>query len=188
MSQRRRHAGRPLAIAVALVAFANLAVTCGPAPPHSDTCALSAGTADAGLRDGTVTSLEVGTVDGSGRFAPFVADTVVPLQLGGQGSTMIVAHLRLRGSGIPSCLPQTTQLEYLDGTPIITESAPVPLELGGDGAWTSGALLLVYDREPGAKVRVHTVVDGVETSVALWLDAVGVDAAGEPVDAAVDAP
>lgn len=173
-----RASGAVAVVATAL-ALANLAVTCGPAPPSTDTCTLPPIDAG-GERDGTITSIEVGTLDGT-TFTPFVDDGVATLQSGGQGSTMIVAHLRLRGSGIPACLQQKTFVEQLDGTLLISEEAGLPMDADGAGGWVSGAMFLVYDRQPGVQVRIRTQIGAMERAVTVWVDWRGA------VDAGVDA-
>lgn len=183
-----------MVVAAAVAAVGSLGLTCGPPPPTSETCELPPVRGDAGELDGALTSLEIGTLDGDGGFAPFVADSVIDLQFGGQGSSMIVAHLRVRGTDVPACLAQRTVLEYPNGDAIYEEQAPVPLDRAADGSWVSGSLFMIFDREPGAKVRLRAEVGGLSRSVEVWTNFMAVDAAPDaapvdarPVDAAVDA-
>lgn len=168
-----------LAALVGLLATASLGLTCGPPPPSSDTCAPTA--IDAGsIPDASITSLEIGRME-NGTFIPFVDGGVAPLTIGGQGSTMLVAYLRVRGSGVPACLPQTTRLQGLDGTEWSSEQAPMKTEPAGAGTWVTGAMFLVYFGESQVQVRLKAQVGSRQTEVVVWTDAVGT------VDAGVDA-
>lgn len=169
---------------VAMLAAGSLGLTCGPGlAPVSETCT-PAVAADAGeLPGGTLTSVEIGYLDGSGGFLPFVDQSVASLQFGGQGSTMYVAHLRLHGSGVPACVPQKTYLEQLDGTVISSEDAAMATDPAGTGTWITGAMYLVYDRATGVQVRLRTEVLGMQRSVVVWVDTAGTVDAGVDLDA-----
>lgn len=180
---------RVAAAVVCVLAFASLGLTCGGGgpPPVTPTCEPGVG--------GSVTSVEIGTLVGD-EFRPFVDGGVADLVFGGQGASMIVAHLRLRGTGLPACVAQRTVLETLDGMTIADERAGLPTDPAGDGVWVTGYMYLVYEWERGVQVRLRATAGGVERSVVVWagfestVDA-GVDAptdAPPPVDAGVDAP
>ena len=171
--------------AVAALAVGGLGATCGPAPPVTETCTPAVPTDAGDLPDGSLTSVELGYLGTGGDFVPFVDQGVAQLQFGGQGSSMYVTHLRLRGSGIPACLPQKTYLETLDGMVIASEEAGLATDPAGAGAWITGPMYLIYDRSSGVQVRLRTVVFGVERTVVVWVDIPGDVDAG--VDAGVDA-
>jgi hypothetical protein len=171
--------GRRLAVGVTtLLAGASLGMTCGPGPQVTEMCTPAP---IGSLPDATITSLEIGTMDGRA-FIPFTDQGVAPLTIGGQGSDMIVTHLRLKGSGVPACLSQRTALEQLDGTEIATEQAAVPTEPDGDGGWVSGSMFMVYFGAPGHQIRFRSKVESVERTVVVWAGSTGT------VDAGVDAP
>ncbi len=175
-----------MAALVGLLATASAGMTCGPSQPSSETCTpirMDAGS----LPDASITSLELGRVEGD-VFVPFVDGGVAPLTLGGQGSPMIVTHLRLRGSGVPSCLAQTTWLEELDGSVISSEAAAMATEPAEAGAWVTGGMFLVYYGASQHQVRLRAKVGSRETSVVVWTDAVGVIDAGVDATTATFAP
>lgn len=172
---------RWLAPAVGLfLAAGNLGMSCGPAPPAPDTCATPGPVAD-----GAVAAVEIGRMV-DGQFAPFVDGGVAPLVIGGQGAPMIVANLRVRGAGLPACLPQTTSLEELGGEVISSEVGAMLTEPAGADTRVTGEMLLVYYGASATQVRLRATVGGRTASVVVWTDAVGVIDAG--VDAAPDAP
>ncbi len=182
----RRWGRRALGLAlVATAAFGSLGVTCGPAPPSTQTCTPAVPTDAGDLPDGTLTSVEIGYLGTGGDFVPFPDQGVAQLQFGGQGSSMYVTHLRLRGSGIPACLPQKTYLETLDGMVIASEEAGLATDPAGAGTWITGPMYLIYDRSSGVQVRLRTDVLGMQRSVVVWVDFPGDVDAG--VDAGIDA-
>ena len=176
---------RLASMVIAVLAIGSLGATCGPAPPTSETCTPTVPADAGGLPDGTLTSAELGYLGGPGEFVPFIDQSVAGLQFGGQGASMYVVYLRLRGSGVPACVPQQTYLEELDGTLIASEEAGLSTSAAGAGTWLAGPMYLVYDRASGVQVRLRTEVLGVERSVVVWVNAEGTIDAG--VDAAVDA-
>ena len=196
---RRGQGGRRRTLAAVLVlALANLGLTCGGAPPPvTPTCQSPLGEGGGPLPGVNVTSLELGGM-ADGVFTPFVDDGIAPLDFGGQGSSMIVTYLRVRGSGIPACLPQATVLEQLAGAAIASESAGLPMDPTDDGAWVSSSMFLIYDHHRGVQVRLRAEVDGRQQAVVVWagfrgeIDAGTVDAgavdAGTLDASAVDAP
>jgi hypothetical protein len=164
-----------------VLAAGNLAVTCGPAPPSTETCEPEVGGPPADI---ALTSIEIGS-RATGTFEPFVEDGVAHLQIGGQGSPMVVAVLRLRGSGVPACLPQFTAIERLDGTSIVSEAAALPTHVEAAGTWYTNGMFLVYFGESGIQARMRTVVAEQEYAVRVWIDHVGTIDAGvaPPADA-----
>lgn len=168
------------AVAVLVLAAGNLGVSCGPPSPTPDTCEMPGP-----VSDGAVTSIEIGgLVDG--QFVAFTDGGVAPLVVGGQGATMIVAHLRVRGSGLPTCLPQMTALEQLDGLVVSSENGPMSTTPAGADGVLTGDILLPYYGAPATQVRLRATVGTRTTTVVVWTDAVGVIDAG--VDAQPDAP
>lgn len=174
---------RLAAVAALVLAAGNLGMSCGPPSPTPDTCDMPGP-----VSDGAITSLEIGGVV-DGRFVPYTDGAVAPLVIGGQGASMIVAHLRVRGSGLPTCLPQQTALEQLDGLVVSSENgAMATTPAGADGVET-GDILLPYYGAPATPVRLRATVGDRTLAVVVWTDAVGVVDAGvdAPVDAGVDA-
>lgn len=140
----------------------------GPTLPTSETCTLAPGAPAP-----TVTAVEIGRVGPGDQFLPITDDSVVPLVVGGQGSDMIVATLRLRGSDVGGCVAQSTVLEQLDGTEISGEASALVTHAAGAGVWQTGDLLLLYYSWPGQKVRIRTTVAGASAAVELWTEYVG---------------
>ena len=168
---------------VLVIVFATLAAALGgcgggcnvPPPPQSDICELPPGAPRP-----TVTSVEIGRRLG-GVFTPIVADSVVELVIGGQGSDMVVAALRITGTGLGSCTAQETILEQADGDLITFEQAPLVTVPAGPDAVVTGDILLPYYGIYGALVRIRAEVSGTTVAVEFW-------AGGKyDVDAAVDA-
>ena len=172
------------AVVLALFAGGSLGFTCGgPTLPTPETCTPEEPLPGGEPNDGaTISSLEIGRMEGDA-FIPFVDDQVAFTQFGGQGSQMIIAKLRLRGSGIPDCLAQKTVMEQVGGEAIISEEAALPMDPAADGSLISGAMFLIYDRAPGLHVRLRSEVGTVTRSVTVWVDQRGAD-----LDAGVDAP
>lgn len=173
----------PVALVAALAA-GSLGVTCGPggSPPVTETCEPPA-PPDAGVPgDGAFDSLEVGYLGSDGGFVPFVDGGIAQLAFGGQGSSMIVAHLRVRGGAVPACVAQRTVIEQLDGTVIASEDAGLPVDASPDGAWISSAMYLVYDRESGVQVRLRVDAGGLTRSLTVWINYAPIP----DVDAGVD--
>lgn len=168
-----------LSAVVCLAAAGSLGMTCGPAPPTPDTCDMPGP-----VPDSAVSSIEIGGVV-DGQFVPFVDGAVVPLVFGGQGSPMIVAHLRVHGAGLPACLPQATRLEQLDGEVIASESGAMATEPAGADARLTGEIFLVYFGESATQVRLRATVGDRSHEVVVWTDAVGMLDAG--LDASLDA-
>jgi hypothetical protein len=180
-------ARRALALAVvAALAAASLGLTCGPggAPPVTDTCEPPA-PPDAGEpNDGALTSLELGYLGSDGAFVPFVDGGVAYLSFGGQGSSMIVAHLRARGADVPACLAQRTVMETITGETLASEDAGLPTDPTADGARITSAMYLVYDRSSGEQVRLRATAGGLTRTLTVWINF-------DPstlIDAGVDAP
>lgn len=169
----------------ALLVIAALAIPlagCGggcnvPPPPQSDICELPANAPRP-----TVTGVEIGQRQG-GVFAPIVADSVVELVTGGQGSDMVVAALRIRGAGLGDCTAQETILEQLDGDLITFEQAALVTVPAGPDTVVTGDILLPYYGVYGALVRIRAEVSGTTAAVEFWAgsrddgDAMATDAA-----------
>ena len=170
-----------------LLAGGSLGFTCGgPTLPTTETCTPEAPLPGGEPNDGaTISSLEIGRMEGAA-FIPFVDDQIAFTQFGGQGSQMIIATLRLRGTAIPACLAQKTVMEQVGGSLISSEEAALPLDPAGDGSLISAAMFLIYSREPGLEVELRSEVGSVTTSVTVWVDQRGADLDGG-IDAAMDA-
>jgi hypothetical protein len=169
-------------VIAALLAGGSLGFSCGPAPPVTETCIPDEPLPGGEPLDGAgITSLEIGRREGDA-FVPFTDDEIATLQIGGQGSDMIVALLRVRGTDVPACLPQKTFMERLDGTLLVSEEAALPTVADGPGTWLTNAMFLVYFYERGVQVRLRTEVGDAEHAVVVW-----VEERGSPVDAGVDA-
>lgn len=161
-----------------------------PPPPQSDICELAPGQARP-----TVASVEIGQTS-TGVFAPIVEDSIVELVTGGQGSDMVVAALRITGSGLSSCVAQQTILEEADGDLITSEQAPMASTSAGPNVVVTGSILLPYYGQFGARVRIRADVSGTTDSVEFWAgDRFLVDAPTDspspdarPVDARPDGP
>ncbi len=176
--------GRRLAIGIiTLLAGASVGMTCGPSPQVTEICTPAP---PGSLPDATVTSLEIGTMDG-GRFVPFVDDGIAPVTTGGQGADMFVTALRIRGSGVPDCLRQRTVIERLDGTELLTEEAALATHPDGAGGWVTDTMFLVYYGPWGQQVRMRSSVESVERAVVVWVGVQGEVDAGVDGDAGVDA-
>lgn len=166
--------------AVLIAALALALGGCGsgcnvPPPPQSDICELPANAPRP-----TVSAVEIGQKQG-GVFTPIVADSVVELVIGGQGSDMVVAALRITGAGLGSCTAQETILEQADGDLITSEQAALVTVPAGPGAVVTGDILLPYYGVYGALVRVRAEVSGTTAAVEFWAGS------RDDVDAAIDA-
>ena len=171
-------------VGAAVLALASTGGVCGGGNvPTSDTCTLPAGYVAPQL-----TSLEVGQVGADGQFRPFTDRAVVPLVVGGQGADMIIANLRLRGSGIGGCLEQRTLLEVPGGELIASEGAPLRTRADGAGGFVTGDAFLVYYAAPGALVRVRAEVAGQAAMVDVWADTMQPYDAPPPDGPGTDAP
>ena len=184
----RLHRWLPLggAVGVTAAVAVSLGATCGPGPPSSDNCQVEPGTPGP-----TITAIDIGRVGVDGRFTPFTDDQVVPLTIGGQGASMVVANLRVTGSGVGDCLPQMTRLEQLDGSLESSEEAGLVAHLDGADTWVTGDAFLVYYGPSGYQVRIHAEVGGLVEEVVLWVDQRGVVDAGPDdggTDGATDGP
>ncbi len=172
------------------VALAGGAAGCGGGcnvpTPQSETCELAPGAPRP-----TVTAVEIGH-DAAGVFTPIATDDVVQLVAGGQGSDMIVAALRITGTGTGDCVAQMTRLERPDGELISSEESPMAVRPTGADTVVTGDLLLVYYGGYGQPVRIRAEVAGVRDDVVFWAGDRGeVDATTDartdarPVDASV---
>jgi hypothetical protein len=176
----RRWPRRLAPIAALFLAAGNLGMSCGPPPPTPEICDLPGPVAD-----GAITSVEIGQVV-NGQFTPFTDGAIAPVVYGGQGAPMIVAQLRIRGTGVPACLAQETHLERLDGLDISSLEAGIETTPIGPGVWLGGEMYLVYYGPVANQVRLRAQVEDQSVSVVVWADAVGTIDAG--VDGDVDAP
>ncbi|MBE7452811.1 MAG: hypothetical protein HS111_29205 [Kofleriaceae bacterium] len=88
-------------------------------------------------------------------FTAIAEDSVVELVTGGQGADMIVAALRLTGTGVGDCVAQRTRLEQPDGDLISSEEAPLVVRPAGDGRHVTGDLLLIYYGGWGQQARIR---------------------------------
>jgi hypothetical protein len=150
-----------------------------PPPPQSDICDLAPGAPRP-----TVTAVEIGQKT-DGVFAAIAEGSVVPLVVGGQGSDMVVAALRLTGTGLGSCTAQTTFLESASGELYSSEEAAIVTSPAGAGTFVTGSILLPYYGSYGSLVRIRTSVSGTMDAVEFYAgDMFDVDAA---TDAATDA-
>ncbi|MBE7454331.1 MAG: hypothetical protein HS111_37410 [Kofleriaceae bacterium] len=177
-------------LALLLLALAAAASGCGggcnlPPTPSSETCEPAPGEPAP-----TISAIEIGRrVDGV--FTAIAEDSVVELVTGGQGADMIVAALRLTGTGVGDCVAQRTRLEQPDGDLISSEEAPLVVRPAGDGRHVTGDLLLIYYGGWGQQARIRAEVGGARAEVLFWAGDRGeVDAAtaDAPIlDAAPDA-
>jgi hypothetical protein len=152
--------------------------TCNGDPtPMSETC-------EPGAPRGVVTEVDIGTYTG-GVFEQLADGDIVPQIFGGQGSPMLVLNLRLRGSDLPDCMPQVTQLYSETGQPDGSEGSPLVTDQVLPDTWITGDMLLVtYDVYGGSRATIESTAGGVTTAVEVWIDyAAPVDAAAP--DAAV---
>lgn len=168
-------------VVVVVAVFAGALGGCGggcnvPPPPQSDTCELAPGAPRP-----TVTSVEIGQNSG-GTFTPIAADSVVQLVVGGQGSDMIVAALRITGTGLGSCVAQQTILEEASGDLISSEEAPMATMPAGAGVVVTGDILLPYYGQYGGRARIRADVSGTTGAVEFWAGSLPV------IDAPVDTP
>jgi hypothetical protein len=168
---------RILLLAAFVECLAGSASGCNPQdPPQSDICELAPGAPRP-----TVTSVEIGTRV-NGMYMPIADNSVVQLVTGGQGSDMVVAALRITGTGLGSCTAQTTFLESPSGELYSSEEAPVVTSPAGTNTVVTGSILLPYYGSYGSLVRIRTNVSGTMDQVEFW--------AGDmfDIDAATDAP
>jgi len=174
-----RRFGPVTLLAVGALAVASLGGSCGGGsePLASETCELPGG-----YTPPVLDRVEIGQVGRDGRFRAFTDREIVPLVTGGQGASMIVANLRLRGTGIGGCVAQRTMLEIPGGTLISSEPAPLRVEPDGAGAWLTGDAYLVYDGAPGQLVRVRAEVAGQTAAVEIWAEELGSIDAAPPID------
>lgn len=146
-----------------------------PPLPQSDICDLAPGAPRP-----AVTAVEIGRRP-NGVFAPIVEDSVVELVLGGQGSDMVVASLRITGTGLTSCMAQETIFEEANGDLHSSESAPMATIPAGPDVVVSGDILLPFYGPYGTRVRIRADVNGTTDTVEFWAGSL------PQVDAAPDA-
>jgi curli biogenesis system outer membrane secretion channel CsgG len=184
---------RLLILAAFVECLAGSASGCNPQPtPQSDICDLAPGAPRP-----TVTGIEIGQTQ-NGEFMPIVEDSVVPLVIGGQGSDMVVAALRITGSGLGSCTAQITVLESETGETYSSEEAAIVTTHVASDIVVTGSILLPFYGSYGSRVRIRTSVSGTMDQVDFYAgDMFDVDAATDaptdarpdvPIDAVVDAP
>ncbi|HZS36200.1 MAG TPA: hypothetical protein VFF06_05210 [Polyangia bacterium] len=134
-------------------------------------------------------SLEIGT--DADPFAPLSDGDTIQSVIGGQGATMVIVRLRVRGAGAPACLAQSTSVLAADGSGDVLSRNDAALEttLEADGARTTPELLLP-GRIPraGEGVIITSLAGGRTVTRALSIDVAGFfDFAPEPDGAGVDA-
>lgn len=152
-------------IAMLTCGLAGCGSSCNPQPPpQSDICELAPGAPRP-----TVTAVEIGQKP-NGMFAPIVEDSVVQLVVGGQGSDMVVAALRITGTGLGSCIAQQTRLESAGGELITSEEAPLVTSPAGPDMVVTGSILLPYYGPYGSYVRIRANVQGANDEVYFWTD------------------
>lgn len=85
---------------------------------------------------------------------------------------MFPMRLRLRGAGVPACLPQKTVVTSVVGGTVAMESSPLKTYDQGDGIRLTRTLWLVLERGSlGAFATVETTVEGQTASRAIWMGA-----------------
>ena len=152
-----------VAVGAALGPLAGCGSGCNPGPaPSSETCE-TPGTG------GTVTEVQIGHWDGEA-YDRYEDGDVVPMVTGGQGFPMLVFHLLVRGSDIPSCLAQETTVwvgDLVEGSEVL----PLTTTRVQEELWLTGeALVVTFGVSSGERVRVEAEVGGVVESVDLWVD------------------
>jgi hypothetical protein len=157
---------RWLLIALALTQVGGV---CGSGPniPEPDGCAQ-------GASAGTLSSVEIG--GGTDPFAPLADGDVTPKVLGGQGGSMVVVRLRLRGTDVPSCLAQRTIVYAASGAELDEEGVALLTYPEADGSRTTKALYArMYGAIPdsGQPVVIRVIVGPIEVTRVLWVDQVG---------------
>jgi len=172
-----------LVAGLAALALGGCGSSCNQQPlPSSDVCELAPGAPRA-----TVALVEIGRLEND-QFVPIVADSVAPLTTGGQGIDMIVAALRVTGTGLTTCIAQETVLETVDGMNYSSESAPILARMVAPSVMVTGSILLPFYGPSGQPARLRATVAGTTAEVVFWVDYHGeleVDAAAP--DARIDA-
>ena len=165
-------------------------LTCGGCMGSCDTPTAPDSCTDPGV--GAASSLELGQAP-AGSFQPLAEGDVVPRVFGSQGGAMITVALRLRGD-VPSCLEQHTEAFVVgQSEPFEIDSVPRKTYGEADGSRTTREMFLIldYDTEPGAMVRIVTTAAGLtaERTVHVEFEAPdgGLFDAGSPDAGAVDA-
>lgn len=149
-----------------------------------------------------VSRIEIGHIDDD-RFVVIQPGSVVPLVIGGQGSDMIVAALRITGSGLTSCIAQRTELSFM-GEPMSSESSPMSATQLSPAVWQTGVMFLPWYNATSVEATLTSTVGTLSASVSFWIayqpevDAaippdgwVQDDAPNDapiPIDAVIDAP
>ncbi len=148
-------------------ALLGLGFTCGGGPtPSSQTC-------EAAQLDGTVDAVDIGRfVDST--FTAYQDGDVVPLTYGGQGFPMLVLNLRLEGSAVPGCVPQTTVVRNGAGEIEGSEELPLTTRMVLPGTWITGdAYLVSFGLYGGDYATIESTVGGVTRSIGVWIEYVG---------------
>jgi hypothetical protein len=109
-----------------------------------------------------VDALELGASE-EAAFTPLADGDPVNVVVGGQGATMIIVRLRVRGAPAPLCLPQSTSVTAPDDPldVLARSDASLATNLESDGSRSTGQLLLPgrYP-SPGGGIAVTTRAGG----------------------------
>ncbi len=131
-----------------VLALATGCFPCGPGftPPMPDSCTVTSG--------GDVTSFAIGP-GGDGAFVAWNDGDAPSLVTGGQGATMLVMRIAVRGNQPPTCLAQRTVVanQVSDATPRTTYAAP-------DGSRVTKDMYIVLGGFPFGPLDVSTTVAG----------------------------
>jgi hypothetical protein len=139
----------------------------GPSVPVPDECSMGASV-------GTVSSVEIGAA--ADTFTPVADGDVTPLVIGGQGGSMVVVRVRLRGANVPSCLAQRTIVYAGSGAELAEENEALLTYPETDGSRTTKPLYVrMYGAIPGSgfPVVIRVIVGTIEVTRVLWMDMVG---------------
>ena len=157
-----RAIGWLLAGAAPLVALALLGCPGGGPVPETDVCRTPATT-------GSVAALSARHVDSSAALAE---GDVLPVTIGGQGSTMIGLELLFEGDDVPGCAAQQTTILRADGSVIDQSSQPISTYERPDGSRVSGELWLFpgFDATAGTEAIVRVESYGATWETTVYLD------------------
>jgi hypothetical protein len=134
-----------------------------------------------------VAALEIGANEDP--FRSYNDGDTIDSVVGGQGATMVVVRLRVRGPSAPDCLAQSTHLYAADGSgDVLAQSnASLTATLALDGTRTTAPLLLPGRiPRPGEGLIITTQAGGLTVSRALSIGFSGFFDFAPSADASVD--
>lgn len=140
-------------------------------------------TCDVGGSVAGVTGLEVGIYVNE-VFTPISDEDVVDLVYGGQGAAMVPVALRVTGTDLPGCMPQSTTIYDDQNESIGSEDQSIETHVDGAMRATNSLyVILGFSGYEGMRARIESTVGSQTVSRIVHLSFVDFVDAGAPADA-----